>query len=240
MAVPCNAALPHTLALALMVLLASACSKPADPVPTSSAAAQASDHRIPGWSGGEAQVMSHSPGGPVTVGKIAADGTVTLTLPEVPPKPQPLGQTFPSCRDDGAAIAKPETAAFVPTSLFASRAGKELGTLHLATDAKVVAWRESWSQGNAALGAWMQWVHVDQSATVAAKCMQTTYTNPEATDAYPQTTEYRMTLAAGWNLLRHSITSLHADPTGRNHPRMTEVEVLNTAPANAQWFFEAR
>ena len=203
------------------------------------AVAQADDVPIAGWAGGEAQVMSHSPGGPVLLGHIAADGAVTLALPASPPKPQPLGQTFSSCRDDGAAIATPEDTAFVPTSLFASRDGKELGALHLATDAAVVAWRASWGQGETPLGAWMQWVHVDRAAAVVAECVQTTYTDPEATDAYPQTTEYRMTLAPGWNLLRYSVTSLHVDPTGRKHPGTTEVEALATAPADAQWFFEA-
>jgi hypothetical protein len=202
-------------------------------------AAQASDTRIPDWSGGQAQVMSHSPGGPVPVGTIAGDGTVTLDLPDSPPKPQPLGQTFPSCRDDGVAIATPETAAIVPTSLFASRQGKELGSLYLATDSDMVAWRANWGQGDTPLGAWMQWVYVDQAATVTAECEQITYTDPEATDSYPQTTEYRMTLVPGWNLLRFSVTSLHADPTGRNHPRLTEVEASSTAPEDAQWFFEA-
>jgi len=168
-------------------------------------AGHASPDRIEGWSGGEAQVMSYSPGGPVALGTIAADGTVTLALPESPPKSQPLGQTFPSCREDGAAIATPEATAFVPTSLFASRAGEELGSL-----------------------------------TLTAECVQTTYTDSEATDSYPQTTDYRVTLAPGWNLLRFSITSLHADPTGRNHPRLTEVEALAEAPEDAQWFFEAR
>ena len=91
------------------------------------AAAQASDQRISGWPGGEAQVMSFSPGGAIPIGKIAADGTVTLALPEAP----------------------------------------------------------------------------------------------------------------GWNLLRFSITSLHADPTGRNHPRLTEVVALSAAPEDAQWFFQA-
>jgi hypothetical protein len=203
-------------------------------------AGHASPDRIEGWSGGEAQVMSYSPGGPVPLGTIAADGTVTLALPDAPPKPQSLGETFRSCREDGAAIATPEAAAFVPTSLFASRAGKELGGLTLATDADVVAWRASWGQGDAPLGAYMQWVHVDQAATVTAECVQTTYTDSEATDSYPQTTDYRVTLAPGWNLLRFSITSLHADPTGRNHPRLTEVEALAEAPEDAQWFFEAR
>ena len=146
---------------------------------------QASNDRIADWPGGEAQVMSHSPGGPVPMGQIAADGTVTLDLPEAPPKPQPLGQTFASCREDGAAIATPEDTAFVPTSLFVSRAGKELGALHLATDAAVVTWRASWGQGDTPLGAWMQWVHVDQAAAVTADCVQTTYTDPEATDELP-------------------------------------------------------
>lgn len=200
---------------------------------------QAANDRIADWPGGEAQVMSHSPGGPVAMGRIAPDGTVTLDLPKAPPMPQPLGQTFASCREDGAAIATPEDAAFVPTSLFVMRAGKELGALHLATDSAVVAWRASWGQGDTPLGAWMQWVHVDQVAAVTAECVQTTYTDAEATDDYPQATEYRMTLAPGWNLLRFSVTSLHADPSGRNHPRMTEVEALATAPADAKWFFEA-
>lgn len=204
------------------------------------AAAQAAEQRIEGWSGGPAQVMSFSPGDPVALGAIAADGTVTLALPESPPKPQPLGQTFASCREDGAAIATPEATAFVPTSLFAARDGKELGALHLATDAAVVAWRASWGQGDTPQGAWMQWVHVDQAATITAECVQTTYTDQEATDSYPQTTDYRITLAPGWNLLRFSITSLHADPTGRNHPRLTEVEALAEAPEDAHWFFEAR
>ena len=203
------------------------------------AAAQASGHRVADWPGGEARIMSHSPGGPVPVGQVAADGTVTLALPDAPPKPQSLGETFASCLDDGSPIASPEDAAFVPTSLFASRDGKELGALHMATGADVVAWRASWGQGSAPTGAWMQWVHVDKAATVTAECVQTTYTDPEATDDYAQTTDYRVKLAPGWNLLRHSITSLHADPTGRNHPRLTEVEALDALPEDAQWFFEA-
>lgn len=203
------------------------------------AAGQATNDRIADWTGGDAEVMSHSPNGPVAMGRIAADGTVSLALPDAPPLPQPLGQTFASCREDGAAIAKPEDAAFVPTSLFVSRAGKELGALHLATASAVVAWRASWGQGDASLGAWMQWVHVDKAAAVTAECVQTTYTDAEATDDYPQTTEYRMTLAPGWNLLRFSVTSLHTDPTGRHHPRLTEVEALAAAPEDAQWFFEA-
>lgn len=200
---------------------------------------QASNDRIAGWPGGEAQVMSHSPGGAVPMGRLAADGTVTLDLPKAPPMPQPLGQTFASCREDGAAIATPEETAFVPTSLFVSRAGKELGALHLATDTAVVTWRASWGQGDTPLGAWLQWVHVDQAAAVTADCVQTTYTDSEATDSYSQATQYRVTLAPGWNLLRFSITALHADPSGKNHPRKTEVEALATAPQDAQWFFES-
>lgn len=110
-------------------------------------ATQASDHRVADWPGGEAQIMSHSPGGPVPVGQIAADGTVKLALPEAPPKPQSLGDTFASCLEDGSPIASPADAAFVPTSLFASRDGKELGALHMATDAAIVTWRASWGQG---------------------------------------------------------------------------------------------
>ncbi|GAB2503838.1 hypothetical protein [Arenimonas alkanexedens] len=202
-------------------------------------AGQASEHRVADWPGGEAQIMSYAPGGSVLVGQIADDGTVSLALPETASMPQPLGKTFPSCLEDGTAIASPEEAAFVPTSLFASRDGEELGALHLATDAAMVAWRASWGQGDAPTGAWLQWVHVDQAATVTAECVQPTYTDPEATDEYPQTTDYRVTLAPGWNLLRYSITSLHLDPTGRNHPRLTEVDALEDLPEDAQWFFEA-
>src|SRR5690606_32452155 len=73
------------------------------------ALAQSGD-RLEGWSHGEANIYTHERGGPVLVGRVAADGTLAFDWPSAPSTEQTLGQTFVSCREDGQPMAEPASA----------------------------------------------------------------------------------------------------------------------------------
>lgn len=196
--------------------------------------------RLEGWTHGEATIFTHDPAGPVKVGRVAADGTLVFEWPPAPSTEQTLGQTFVSCREDGQPMARPEAAEFWPTSLFIGKDDSvdgELGSLHLAISPEVVAWQSSHGQADAVEGAWFQFVHVSQAATVEAQCQMPTYTG-EGDDHYVQATEYALAFEPGWNLLRHEITSLREAPSGRKHPAALRMST-QPPPAEARWLFRA-
>lgn len=202
------------------------------------AAAAADAASVDGWPGGAALVKSYAPEGDVTVGRIEADGTIVLDLPQPTPSAQTVDQTFAaSCSGDGGVSAGPLDVGFTPTSLFAERDGQELGALHLATSREVVAWRNSYGEQSAAKGAWYQWVHVAAAATVNGDCTTTTWVDAEATESYEQFTGHKVAFQAGWNLMRNEITELYADKTGKQHAKHVVVDVLAAEPEAATWFF---
>ena len=197
--------------------------------------------RLEGWTHGEATIFTHDPGGPMKVGRVAADGTLVFEWPSAPSTEQTLALTFPSCNEDGSPIASPGAAEFWPTSLFIGTDDSvdgELGSLHLATSPEVVAWQASYGQADAVGGAWFQFVHVSQAATVEAQCAMPTYTG-EGDDQYTQATEYNVRFEAGWNLMRNDVTRLHAAPSGRRHAAGIRTSVQQGPATDARWFFRA-
>lgn len=204
------------------------------------ALAQSGD-RLEGWSHGEANIYTHERGGPVLVGRVAADGTLAFDWPSAPSTEQTLGQTFVSCREDGQPMAEPASAEFWPTSLFIGKDDSvdgELGSLHLATSEEVMAWQASHGQADAVEGAWFQYVHVSQAATVEAECQMPVYTG-EGDDHYVQSSEYAVSFAPGWNLMRNDITSLREAPSGRKHPAGLRMSVQAAPAEDARWLFRA-
>lgn len=197
--------------------------------------------RLADWTHGEAGIYTYDRGGPVRVGQVAADGTLVFEWPSAPSTQQTLARTYPSCLEDGSPIARPGAAEFWPTSLFIATddAGdEELGSLHLATAPGVVAWQASYGEADAVEGAWFQYVHVSQAATVEARCEMPTYTG-EGEDSYVQATEFALAFEAGWNLVRNDITTLHAAPSGRKHAAGVRTSVQSGPDADASWHFRA-
>ena len=213
-------------ALALVLALP-ALAKPAD--------------RLEGWTHGEATIYTHEQGGPVKVGRVYGDGTLAFDWPSAVSTGQTLGDTFVSCREDGQPMAEPASAEFWPTSLFIGKDDSvdgELGSLHLATSPDVVAWQASHGQADAAEGAWFQYVYVSQAATVEAKCQMPVYTG-EGDDHYLQASEYAVSFAPGWNLMRNDIISLREAPSGRKHPASLRMSVQAAPAEDARWIFRA-
>jgi hypothetical protein len=201
--------------------------------------------RLEDWQGGEAGIFTHAQEGPVRVGTVSADGTLSFDWPVVDASGQSLDATFPSCREDGEPIASPGSAGFWPTSLFLARGtgrDAELGALHLATSKDIVTWRGSYGQGDAARGAWFQHVFVSVAAKVEADCVMPTYTgegDAANEDKYDQATVYRASFQPGWNLMRNDITALHDAPSGKHHASRIEIGVVPARPEDARWYFEA-
>jgi hypothetical protein len=170
-------------------------------------------------------------------GTISADGRVSIDLPTPPSGGQSLGDTFPSCHEDGAAIADPVFTEFFPTSLFVAHGEEEeLGSLRLAASRDVAAWQDSYGESPAAKGAWFQWIRVTQDATVEADCRTTMHTG-EGDESSEIVTEYRVAFAPEWNLMRNDIQTLHTSPSGKTQPARTQVTALQALPEDATWHF---
>ncbi len=195
--------------------------------------------RLVDWPGGNAQIRSHGPDGGLTMGQVAPDGTVSLSLTAPPASHQTLAQTFPPCDEAGTALAAPADTDFTPTSPYLSRDGKELGGLHLVSAPAVMTWRASFGQATAVEGSWGQWVYVDRAATVKGRCETPMFSDPEGTDGYTQTMTYQANLRQGWNLLRQRISALHTTPAGTQVPQAIIVDAVTDSPADLQWTFEA-
>jgi len=198
--------------------------------------------RIAGWDRGEAYIFSHDPEGPLRIGKVAADGTVELSLPSVPSTEQTLGATFPSCLESGEPMVSERFASFTPTSLFLAAddsAMEELGSLHLVSSPEMKDWKAGYGQASAVEGSWYQYVNVSQPAKLEAECRLPMYTG-EDDDNFEQVIEYAAHFQPDWNLMRNDITQLHAAPSGKQHPKRIRVTVSDSVPDDAQWLFSPR
>ena len=197
--------------------------------------------RLENWSHGEATIYTHDQGGQVAVGQVKADGQLVFDWPEPAGVGQTLGQTYPPCDGTDTSPVSAPDAAFWPTSLFVGKgkaADRELGSLHLASSAEVMAWQSSYGQKDAADGTWFQYVYVGEPASVETQCRMPTYTG-EGEDNYEQVTEYNLYFEKGWNLMRNDITRLHAAPSGKKHAASTRVSVQQGPAGDARWFFLA-
>lgn len=204
------------------------------------ASALAAD-KLENWNHGQATIYTHNQAGPVAVGQVKADGQLVFDWPVPADLGQTLGDTYPPCDGtDMSPVSAPE-AGFWPTSLFIGKdesTDGELGSLHLASSAEVMAWQSSYGQKDAADGTWFQYVYVGQPASVETQCRMPTYTG-EGEDGYEQVTEYNLYFEKGWNLMRNDITRLHAAPSGKKHAASTRVSVQQGPAEDARWFFQA-
>jgi hypothetical protein len=199
--------------------------------------AHADATKIVGWSGGAAVVKSYGPGGGLPLGRIEADGSLVLEMPEPPASKQTVDQTFANCGGEGGIAAGPLDVGFTPTSLAVERDGKELGVLHAATSPEVVAWRDSFGEKNAAQGAWLQWVHVTADSDATGECKITTYTDSAASDSFEYASEHKVVFTKGWNLMRNSILAVHTDSAGKRHAQHVVTDVVKEMPEGASWYF---
>lgn len=207
---------------------------------TLASTAAAEPGQVVGWPGGTADIKSYGPEGSLPIGRIEADGRVVLELPSPPPSSQTVDQTFGAgCSGEGGASVSPPGVPFTPASLSVERDAQELGELHLATSGEVLAWRRSWGQDTAAIGAWFQWVHVGSDTKVDGDCAATIWVDEQATESYEQVTEQKLALKAGWNLLRNDIVELYTDRTGKKHAQHIVMHAIAEAPADGTWFFVA-
>ena len=101
------------------------------------------------------------------------------------------------------------------------------------------AWRDSFAQKDAAVGAWLQWVHVTAQSEIAGDCTATVFTDPAATQSYAESTDYAVDFKKGWNLMRNDITEVHGDPTGRKYAQRIRIDAMQETPADVSWFFVA-
>lgn len=199
---------------------------------------QANPAQVEGWPGGTALIKSYGPDGGLTVGRIDSDGNVVLEMSAPPSTTQTLEQTYSgACAGDGDITAGPPDVAFTPTSLYAEREGEELGALYMATSPELVLWRDSFSQTDAAEGAWYQLAHVTAAAEVTGRCAVTVYTDADANESYQSLTEHKVVFAKGWNLMQNTILALHADATGKRHAQHAVIDVVASMPQTASWYF---
>lgn len=215
----------HNRTLVLMALL------------VASLATHAAAMKVVGWPGGTAVVKSYGPDGDLALGRIEADGSLVLKMPEPPPSKQTVDQTFANCDGKGGMSAGPRNVGFTPTSLTVERNGAELGVLHAATSPEVAAWRNSFAKKNAAKGAWLQWVHVAAKSQATGDCKVTMYTDPAGRKSFEYTSQHKAVFAQGWNLMRNSILALHKDPTGKRHAQHVITDVVDEMPKGASWYF---
>lgn len=200
-------------------------------------AAHADAMKVVGWPGGTAVVKSYGPDGDLALGRIEADGSLVLEMPEPPPSKQTVDQTFANCDGTGGMSAGPLNIGFTPTSLTVERNGAELGVLHGATSPEVVAWRNSFAEKNAVKGAWLQWVHVAAKSNATGDCKVTMYTDSAGRKGYEYASEHKVVFDKGWNLMRNSIVAVHKDSTGKLHAQHIVTDVVKTMPKGASWYF---
>lgn len=193
--------------------------------------------KVVGWPGGTASVKSYGPDGSLTLGRIEADGSLVLDMPAPPPSTQTVDQSFANCGGEGGMSVGPLDVGFTPTSLTVERDGAELGVLHAATSPEVVAWRNSFAEMDAAVGAWLQWVHVTAEADATGDCRVTLYTDSAASEGFEYASEHKVAFVAGWNLIRNSILAVHADATGKRHAQHVVTDVVKRMPEDASWHF---
>lgn len=202
-----------------------------------SIAAAADAAKVVGWPGGTAVVKSYGPDGGLALGRIEADGSLVLEMPEPPPSKQTVDQSFPNCGGEGGMSVGPLDVGFTPTSLTVERDGTELGVLHAATSPEVVVWRNSFAEKDAAEGAWLQWVHVTAESDATGDCKVTMYADSAASEGFEYASEHKVVFAKGWNLMRNSILAVHTDSTGKRHAQHVVTDVAKAMPDGASWYF---
>lgn len=190
---------------------------------------------IDDWTGGTAAIrMMRSE---VDVGRIDADGSVHLSLPEPPASRQTAARTFARC--EGLEVSGGDVT--VAPAMFFIDTGEGENYLFPATSADVANWQASFGETPLAEGAWLQWIHASGAARISGSCRQQIHTGSSGDEpAFEESVDYDVTLAQGWNRVRQGIESVYVDPDGSRHVRQQSVRSVDAVPAGIRWYPERR
>lgn len=171
------------------------------------------------------------------VGRIDADGTVHLDLPEPPVSRQTAARTFARC--EGLDVSGGDVV--VAPAMFFIDAGEGENYLFPATSVAVADWQASFGETPLAQGAWLQWIHASGPARVSGSCRQSIHTGSSGdAPAFEERIDYEITLEPGWNRVRHGIESIYTDADGSRHLQHQTVRTVEAIPADIRWYPERR
>lgn len=122
----------------------------------------------------------------------------------------------------------------VPKLSVLSKDGKtEFGHLFMVSDKSIAKWLYSYGDENPTTGYYIDWIYVEQEATVSGICERSTYAGPE--EWYDDTKSYTLVLEEGWNMVKYDITEVFNSASGKVFPLKTTMSVIQFLPEDLQW-----
>jgi hypothetical protein len=188
--------------------------------------------RVVDWPGSTAEILTHGLDGPV--GRIDADGQVTVDLPTPPDTEQTVAETLGRCLGDAPVIENGE-AQFTPLIPFTELRGRDVGMI--AADSRESAMNAlTYGQSPLVRGATLRWVHLDRAARLEGECTQPTWTTGGTIDTRVET---RLEFSPGWNLLRTTTVDFLELEDGSRYETHTVYEVVQGMPEGFDWYLKA-
>jgi hypothetical protein len=188
---------------------------------------------LTGWQGGDTALHMMRADG--EVGRVGADGQVTLSLPNPPASRQTAARTFARC--EGLDVSGGDVT--VAPAMFFIHQGEAENYLFATTSREVADWQASFGETPLAEGAWLQWLHSTGEARVSGTCKRSIHTGSSGDEpGFEEQVHYEVTLAPGWNRVRFSIDKLHVEPDGTRHIERQRVHTVAAAADDIRWHLE--
>ena len=178
---------------------------------------------------------------PITVGKIAADGTIHFSWPEIDLEEMKENDYYErsissllkgkSCKDN--AVITNEQAKLVETKIVnIIKYDRLVGCIIPST-------QKGQEHNDRQLGSTLYWVYSDSETSVQATCSA----KMEWEDLYSfdETTAYDLTFKKGWNMVSNTLSAVEEyDNEGRKNslPKTISIQTIEQIPSDMHWFFK--
>jgi len=122
----------------------------------------------------------------------------------------------------------------LPLLNLTDKKGDSHSLLYAASSPEVAAWMRSSGVGDINTGYYLEWIFVENAATVQGVCAIPTSTKNG--EGYTNTTNTDLELQAGWNIIKHDITDVYTSTEGQTKAEMTRISVISELPKDLKWF----
>lgn len=122
----------------------------------------------------------------------------------------------------------------LPLLYLTDKQGDSHSLLYAASTPELAAWMRSSGVGDINTGYYLEWIFVENAATVQGVCAIPTITKNG--EEYTNTTNTDLELQAGWNIIKHDITDVYTSTEGQTKAEMTRISVISELPKDLKWF----
>ena len=122
----------------------------------------------------------------------------------------------------------------LPLLYLTDKNGNSNSLLYAASNPELAKWSYWLHSGDVKKGYCLEWIFVDNNATVKGACVIPTFSDGEVDITNTNITD--LELKKGWNIIKYDITEVFTSPEGDSQPVMTKITVISEMPKDVKWY----